>query len=120
MPSYDPSKVYYITSATVDKILTEGTFSHTEGSGTPGTPSFSTAGTPNTLGIPAWIEGQYSIDGSNYYPLGTRIDGALSGTDRQYVYCYGYADAANLHFYVENGFTSNKTFDIRYALESLT
>lgn len=120
--AYDPSKVYYVTTATIDKILDEDTFSHTESSGIPPSPSTSTQTTGHSLGVSVWVEGQYSIDGNNYYPLGTAIYGAVDGGTslRQSVYCYGYADATTVYFYVENGFTSNKTFDVRYALEAMS
>lgn len=126
MPSYDPAKVYYITSATVDKILYETPedqpFTYTAPAGTPVTPTFSTQSTPHNLGVSVWPEAQYSIDGDNYYPVGARIEGAYdAGTmSRQYVECYVYADMSNVYFYVENGNTADTTFSVRYALESLS
>jgi len=121
--AYDPLKVHYITTDTVDKIIYESpTTSDTyTGGGTvvPDDHNFSEA---HTIGESVIVNGRFSINGTDFYPCGARITGAVSGVSSQpqYLTCDMYADASNVYVYIQNGFDTTQTVYKDYALELLS
>jgi hypothetical protein len=111
----------FATSFPIDKILVDdGTASYLVGSGSPTIPTSSTQTTTNPTGLLVLPNGMFSIDGSNFYPMGARIEGAVSGSNRQWAECIMTASTSTLTFYMQNGFTTDTTFTIRYTLESIS
>lgn len=121
--AYDPAKVYYVTSDTIDKILYESPVTSDSYSGggtvTPDRHSFTTA---HTIGTSVIVNGMFSLNGTDFYPCGLPIKGAVSGisSQQQYVLCDMFADASNVSVYIDNGFDTSQTVYIYYALESLS
>lgn len=116
-------KIRFATTFPIDKILKDdGTTSITVAGGSPPIPGTDTKTETNPTNMLVLFDGMFSIDGSNFYPLGIRIDGPLDGVSnqRQYAECTMTASNTTLTFYARNGFTSSKTFTIRYTLESLS
>lgn len=121
--AYDPAKVYFITTTTVDKILYESpTTSNTYTGGGPSAPIAHSFSIAHTIGESVIVNGMFSIDGANFYPCGVQLPGAVSGTFflPQYLLCDMYADASNVHVYIENGFDTTQTVYIYYNLEALS
>lgn len=121
---YNAAKVYFTTQSTVDKILYESPVI-TEvctGSGPITPPDQHDFSIPHTLGQSVIVNGMYSIDGSNYYPCGLRIQGGASGivTADQYLVCDMYADAGNVYIAIDNGFDTSQTVRFYYVLEALS
>lgn len=121
--AYDAAKVYFTTQDTIDKILYESpiTSNTYSGGGTtvPDEHNFSVA---HTMGQSVIANGMFSLNGSDFYPCGLRIPGAVSGVSAQpqFVLCDMYADASNVHVYISNGFDTPQTVYIYYALEALS
>lgn len=123
--AYDPAKVYYITSDTIDKILYESpTTSNTySGGGGPASPVTHNYSEAHTIGQSVIANGMFSINGSDFYPCGSPITGSESGISvglTQFLDCDLYADASNIYVYIRNGFDAAQTVYIYYALEALS
>jgi hypothetical protein len=121
--TYDPAKVYFITSSTVDKILYESpVISGSYAGFDPVSPALHDFSVLHTQGESVIVNGMYSINGSDYYPCGLRIAGAPSGlvAADQYLLCDMYADASNVYVYIANGFDTTQTVYVYYTLESLS
>lgn len=120
--TYDASKVHYITTDTVDKILFESPItSNTYSGGGPSAPDEHDFSIAHTVGESVIVNGMFSIDGNNFYPCGVRIPGAVSGTFLlpQFLLCDMYADASNVHVSIDNGFDTPQTVYVYYTLEAL-
>jgi hypothetical protein len=119
----DYAKVYFLSTKSIDKILytspiTSDTYTGADPTN-PVTHSFTIA---HSIPTPVVVNGMFSIDGTNFYPCGLDIEGSPSGivNASQYLQCDMYADASNVHVYIENGFDTTQTVSIYYVLESLT
>src|SRR5690606_28445634 len=112
------NELKFTTLFPIDKILVDnGSVSYAVASGSPTVPTSSTQTVDNPTSILVLPNGMFSIDGSNFYPMGARIGGAVSGGNRQWAECYMTASASTLTFYMRNGFVAGRTFTIRYTLE---
>lgn len=121
--AYDPAKVHYITSDTVDKILYESPItSNTYSGGGTVVPDSHNFSIPHTIGESVIVNGMFSINGSDFYPCGLSIPGAISGVSLfpQHLECDMYADASNVYVYIDNGFDTTQTVYIYYNLEALS
>lgn len=121
--AYDPTKVYFITSDTIDKILYEPpVVAHSIAGGDPITPTLDNFSVSHTIGQSVVANGMFSINNQDFYPCGLRIAGGASGlvAADQYMQCDMYADASNVHVYVANGFDTPQTVYVYYTLESLS
>jgi hypothetical protein len=118
-----PNNVEFYSGTTIDKVVDDdGSMSSDVSGGNPVIPTASTISEAHTIGRPVIVNAMFSINNADFYPAGVSIEGALDGGTalRQYSRCYGYASGSTVYFYLENGFTTSKTFYIRYSLESLT
>jgi hypothetical protein len=117
----DHSKVHFITSNPVDKILYESpTTSGSYTGGGPAAPITHNFSIPHTLGVPVIANGMFSNNGSDFYPCGASIPGSPVPGNIEFLQCDMYADANNVYVYIDNGFTTTQTVYIYYALESLS
>lgn len=120
---YNPAKVHYITSDTVDKILYESpTTSNTYTGGGPSTPISHNYSEAHSLGTSVIANGMFSVNGNDFYPCGVSLPGAVSPTFLlpQYLLCDIYADAGNVYVYIDNGFDTSQTVSIYYNLEAIS
>lgn len=119
----DYSKVYFLTSNTIDKVLYESpTISGNYSGGGTSSPAAHNFSIPHVIGQSVIATGRFSIDGSNFYPCGMSLPGAISGISAvpQFLLCDIYADASSVYTYIENAFDSTKTIYVEYTLEALS
>lgn len=122
MVNYDPAKVYFITESTIDEILYESpVISNSYAGGGPSAPLSYNFTVPHTFTTPVIANGMFSIDGSNYYPCGMRLEGAVSGTFflPQYVLCDMFTTGSDVRIYTDQGFDTTQTVYMYYTLESI-
>ena len=96
----------------VDKIALEGTTTYTQPTGGPS--AYGTLTIPHTLGYACFITLAWSVDAVNYYPAQAVI------TTSAYYSVNGSVDASNIYLYFRNNSGSDKTFYVKYALDTIT
>lgn len=65
------------------------------------------------------VSGMYTIDNSNYYPLGTTIFGSVVSGQVEQAYCNVAMDDTNVFVRATNAFLSAKTFNLTLFFESI-
>lgn len=116
-------KIHFATLYPIDKIIVDnGYFTTDVTGGSPPIPVSDTETVAHNIGYPVACNAMFSVDGSNFYPAGVRIDGAIDGGSGQpqYAELYTTSDENNVRFYMRNGFTATKTFTVKYVLEAVS
>jgi hypothetical protein len=106
----------------VDKIIWESPLqSRIVSSGNPVITTNDNFSVAHPKGRETIVEGIFSIDGDNFYPLGSLIHGSVDGGTGlpQTAKMIAYNDENNVYFRIKNGFTSNVNFRYYYWLESI-
>lgn len=115
------SKIAFSTAFGVDKILWESTLQSRSvpGSGAvnPPTTAFSVS---HSLGADTIVEGIFSLDGSNFYPFGSRISGDFGISNLpQWCEMNAYNNQNTVFFRIKNGFDSASNVRYYYWIESI-
>lgn len=122
MVQINPDKARFISLYPIDKIIDDYTVITVE----IGAASFVDSPVTNAgsvtydVGENVVASGIFSVDGSNWYPLGTSALGEPSGGNIETLTAEVACDATSIFARVTNGFLSAKTFQIVVYLESVT
>lgn len=114
--------IEFSTAFTIDKVVKDdGELSLLVGSGSPTVSTTGSIDEEHDFDHPVVATGSFSINGTDFYPCGSYINGPYdSGTQlRQFAQCYLYADANKVYAVMTNGYTSANTFTVQYVLESI-
>lgn len=117
----NPENAQFISLYPVDKILATGT-------GTFEIDAASFIDTPETVifegfhlqEYPVATSGIFSIDGTNFYPLGAGILGSVVSGQIEQFFCTAYTDATKVYLRTSNAFLSAKTVNVKLYFEALT
>lgn len=112
--------VGFATQYPIDKILAKGTGSFSIAAASfidaPTTQIFQAA---HTQSYPIVTSGLFTIDGTNYYPLGATVLGEVVSGQIEQFYCTAYTDATNAYLRITNAFLSDKTVDVLLYFEAI-
>jgi len=111
----DNSKLFLNSEFPIDKVVYEVTtpLSYSVGAGATSTQTIS-----NPHGKKAFVTQSWSIDGTNYYPMGAIITNPAVFYTILYT-SMAWCDASNIYIYMENNSASGATFYIKLALDNI-
>lgn len=106
----------------VDKIIDDRTdIAVTIGAAPSPSEPVSNSGTVSyPVGEDVVASGVFTVDGTNYYPVGAHAFGDVSGSEQETITCEIACSPTGIFVRATNAFTSEVTFDIIVYLESVS